>query len=71
MKTTNTHELANENSLPYLLTQEQVCEVFQISRMQLWRLEKLYGLRSIKVGKKMKRYSIPDLENFISEGNTE
>ena len=71
MKTTNTNELANENSLPYLLTQEQVCEVFQISRMHLWRLEKFYGLKSIKVGKKMKRYSIPDLENFISEGNTE
>ena len=59
-------ELASESRVPYLLTAAQVCEVFQISRMQLWRLETQKGLKSVKVGKRMKRYAIPDLEEYIS-----
>lgn len=53
--------------IPYLFTRDQVADFFQISLVQLRRLETEYGLGHIKVGKKMKRFSIPDLEKFIKE----
>lgn len=54
-----------EKQIPYLFTRDQVAEFFQISTVQLRRLEKEYGLKHVKAGRKMKRYSLPDLKNFI------
>jgi excisionase family DNA binding protein len=65
MTTKSASELANEELLPYLLTAEQVCEVFQISRMTLWRLEQKEKIKAVRLGTQTKRYSIPALEEFV------
>lgn len=55
-----------KEDVPLLLTVEQVCdEVLQISKMQLYRLEKAGKIKSIMIGKKGKRYSVEDTKEFI------
>lgn len=60
-----------EEQIPYLFTREQVAEFFQISTVQLRRLEKEYGLKHVKAGRKMKRYCLPDLKDFVEKHSAE
>lgn len=59
-----------EDRLPYLLTAQQVCEVLQISRMTLLRVEKAGKIKSTIVGRKCKRFHIPDIEEYIKASRT-
>ena len=52
-----------EEQVPYMLTGNQVCEIWGICKMTLSRLCKR-GLKSVKIGG-TRRYLVSDLEEYV------
>ncbi len=57
-------EQVQDDSLD-LLTLDQVCKKFNVSKMTVRRLEKQGRLMAVYIGERFKRYSKTELEKFI------